>query len=304
MKRNKSNNLVLLLNEGYDVTVANRMIGRAGSKTVNGGKGIALEIIEIDKRNLLNTLKNNGLRTRFTESSTANQVDLVTMNGKRLVERIQCKDTPSVAGISKTLHQVESGKYNAAQMVGTTETAQLFNAKAASKGITKVMKDSGISTKDTSRISNKLNGVVSTVGMGKIALRSAKIGGAISGGIAVIETIVNGDDIEDPCAHISSNVIKGTVTSGIGTLASEGTFLTLAAAPIPVTVKGIIGIGMGICAGTVVGDLSSDLCEEVGDLAAGVLDPFVDVTLDVADTAKDIACDLWDMAEDFAGGLI
>lgn len=302
---NKSvNNFITLLHEGYDVSVAMRMIGRAGSKTVTGGKGIALEVMVSDLYNAENILKGKGYHTGFTHSSTATQVDLITMNGKKIVERIQCKDTSSLTGISKTLQQVESGKYNAAKMVGTTETAQLFNIKAASKGINKVMKDSGISTKDTTRISNKLNGVISPVGMGKIALQSAKIGGAISGGIAVVETITNGDDIEDPFAHISTNIIKGSVTSGIGTLASEGTILALAAAPVPIVVKGVIGIGMGICAGTVIGDISSELCEEAGNFIAGMIDPIVDVTAGVADTATDVVCDIWEIAEDIVGGFL
>ena len=49
-----------------------------------------------------------------------------------------------------------------------SESAAAFNAKALLKGVTKVMKDSGISTKDTTRVSNKFNGVQSSTGIAEM----------------------------------------------------------------------------------------------------------------------------------------
>ena len=69
------------------------------------------------------------------------------------------------------------------QLVGTSESAAAFNAKAPSQGVTKVMKDSGISTKDTTRVSNKFNGVQSSTGIANAAKSSAKLGGAFGGGM-------------------------------------------------------------------------------------------------------------------------
>ncbi len=301
--KDATNNFGTIINEGYDFFVASRMAGRAGAQTVKGGKGIALEIMYADKLNARNLINGNGYHTGLTKSPIAKQVDLITKDGSKIIERFQCKDTSSVSGIAKTIKQVESGKYNSAQMVGTKETAAAFNSKAAEKGLAKVMKDSGISTKDTSRISNKLNGVASATGVGNIAMRSAKVGGILSGGFAAIESIVNGDDLEDAAANITSSALKGAVSSGVGTAASEGTMMMLAAAPIPLAAKVAIGVGAGIAAGSITSSLTEELCDGVGEVAGVVADGIGDIAFEATDMATDLIVDALDTSFDTVGSI-
>ena len=173
-KEKTAGNLANSVVEGYDYSVAVRMSGRAGAYSPTGGKGNAFEVMYSDKKNLSNLLKPDTTTT-LTNSSTARQVDLVTKKGNRIIERIQCKDTPSAKGTMDTIKRVQNGQYRTTQLVGTSESAAAFNAKAPSQGVTKVMKDSGISTKDTTRVSNKFNGVQSSTGIANAAKSSAKL---------------------------------------------------------------------------------------------------------------------------------
>lgn len=93
-KEKTAGNLANSVVEGYDYSVAVRMSGRAGAYSPTGGKGNAFEVMYSDKKNLSNLLKPDTTTT-LTNSSTARQVDLVTKKGNRIIERIQCKDTPS-----------------------------------------------------------------------------------------------------------------------------------------------------------------------------------------------------------------
>lgn len=192
------------------------MSGRAGAYSPTGGKGNAFEVMYSDKKNLSNLLKPDTTTT-LTNSSTARQVDLVTKKGNRIIERIQCKDTPSAKGTMDTIKRVQNGQYRTTQLVGTSESAAAFNAKAPSQGVTKVMKDSGISTKDTTRVSNKFNGVQSSTGIANAAKSSAKLGGAFGGGMAAVESIVNGDDLSTTTGNVASGALKGSVSGAAGT---------------------------------------------------------------------------------------
>lgn len=270
-KRTSAGNVATVATEGYDYSVASRMSGRAGSSSPLGGKGNAFEIMYGDQKNMANILKPE-MSTRLTHSSTATQADLVTTKGGRIVERIQCKDTPSIKGAADTIKRVQSGQYRTTQLVGTSESAAAYNTKAASKGVTKVMKDSGISTRDTSRISNKFNGVSSTTGIANAAKTSAKFGGVVGGGVAAIESIANGADFSTATGNVASGALKGSLSGAAGTATSEATMIALAAAPIPLVAKVAIGIGTGLVAGTVAGDVVSDVCDGVGEAVSDVID--------------------------------
>lgn len=282
--KNKSNvgNMATLATEGYDYSVACRMVGRAGSSSPLGGKGNAFEIMYSDQKNLGNVLK-PGTTTRLTHSSTATQADLVTTKAGKIVERIQCKDTPSISGTADTIKRVKGGQYRTTQLVGTSESAASFNAKAPSSGVTKVMKDSGISTKDTSRISNKFNGVSSTTGIANAAKASAQLGGALGGGMAAIESIANGDDFSTTTGNVASGALKGSISGAVGTAASETAMLMLATAPIPLAAKVAIGVGSGILSGTMAGDVVSDVCDGVGEIVTDVVEGVGDVVSDICD---------------------
>lgn len=131
-KEKTAGNLANSVVEGYDYSVAVRMSGRAGAYSPTGGKGNAFEVMYSDKKNLSNLLKPDTTTT-LTNSSTARQVDLVTKKGNRIIERIQCKDTPSAKGTMDTIKRVQNGQYRTTQLVGTSESAAAFNAKAPSQ---------------------------------------------------------------------------------------------------------------------------------------------------------------------------
>lgn len=285
-KRQTTDTASTIAVEGYDYSVANRMSGRAGSSSSLGGKGNAFEIMYGDRKNGANLLK-PGITTRLTHSSTATQADLVTTKGGKIIERIQCKDTPSITGTSDTLKRVQSGQYRATQLVGTSESATAYNAKATSNGVTKVMKDTGISTKDTTRISNKFNGVTSATGIANAVKSSAKLGGAFGGGVAAIESLANGDDFSTTTGNVTSGALRGSISGATGTAASEATMVALAAAPIPLAAKVVIGVGSGVLAGTVVGEVTSEVCDDVGEIVANICDDIGDVVSDVMDGIGD-----------------
>lgn len=157
--------------EGYEGSVMNRMAGRAGAYSPKGAPGNALEIMANDKSNLSNILKPDTV-TKLTKSSTATQVDAVTTKAGKVVERIQYKDTVSPAGVKKTLNQVKAGKYQQAQLRGTVEAAEKYNAAAKTSGVTKTMKSTGISHDTTQRIGDKFT---------KQPIKVASLGDAVKG---------------------------------------------------------------------------------------------------------------------------
>ena len=118
-------------NEAFEATIIGSIKGRAGATAPNGGKGIVFEAYYAAKENVKDIF--NGAKTSFTKSSTAKQVDLVKMKDGKVINRLQLKDAPNSA--DNVLRQVESGKYQQAQLLGTTETAKAYNPKAAAKNL-------------------------------------------------------------------------------------------------------------------------------------------------------------------------
>lgn len=237
------------IKSGYEESVVQRMIGRAGSKTVTGAKGIAHEILYTDRLNIQDIFK-KGTKTSLTKSSTAQQVDVITTNAGKIAARYQLKDT--AGSINDTLMQVKSGKYQQVQMVGTKETAKAFNEKALAKGITKTMKDSGISTKTTSKIANKaLNPVPTAAEIAGVAGKAAGIGAVINGAIAATESVINGDDVSEATGHIAVGTANGAISTGIGAAAGGVVTAGLAsagvagAAPVIIPAATMVGVGIG-----------------------------------------------------------
>ncbi|MCR5486194.1 MAG: hypothetical protein K6F35_01550 [Lachnospiraceae bacterium] len=237
------------IKSGYEESVVQRMIGRAGAKTANGAKGIAHEILYADKLNLKDIFK-KGTKTSLTKSSTARQVDVITTNSGKVAARYQLKDT--AGSITKTLKQVKSGKYQQVQMVGTKETARAFNERALAEGVTKTMKDSGISTKTTSRIADKaLNPVPGAAEIAGAAGKAAGIGAVVSGAVAAAESAINGDDISEATGHIAVGTASGAISTGVGAAAGGAVAAGLAsagvvgAAPVVVPAVAVVGVSIG-----------------------------------------------------------
>ncbi len=112
----------------YEGTVIARAMERAGHNPHL--KGHIHEVLVKDTRNARNLLTLNGASTELTKSTTAGTVDLVTTKGGKVIERLQVKDVTSQAGIDKLVKQCADGKYRSAQLVGSEESAQVFNKEA------------------------------------------------------------------------------------------------------------------------------------------------------------------------------
>ena len=138
------------------------------------------------------------------------------------------------------------------------------------------------------------------------------MGGALSGGLAAVESVINEDDLGDATANVMSNALRGAISSGIGTTVTEGTYFALATAPIPVAAKAAIGIGIGLGVGSLASGIAGEFCEGVGDIAgtvaegvcdvAGeVLETFVDYTYDAMETTIDLTVGAADLINDILG---
>lgn len=286
---NNSGKKLLVLNEvgrvGYEASVMCRMQGRAGAYTVKGAPGNALEIIANDKANIKNIYKLDTV-TKLTKSSTATQIDAVTMKGGKVLERIQYKDTTSIAGIQKTLKQVESGKYRQAQLKGTKETAEKFNHLARERGITKRMDSTGISSKTTKRIGDKFTGQTPKLkSVGNAVKTSATLTAGVTAGIEIVRSIANGDSAGDCASHVVSKTSENVITAAATTAAAEVTFgmasslLATSAIPVvgPLVAAGAIAIGTG----AVVGELTDGVFDDIGDCVGEAITNVGDAISDV-----------------------
>lgn len=235
--------------ESYESSVIARMVGRAGASTSNGAHGIAYEIMYMDKANLNNyfgILKPEN-HIQLSESSIDDVADLIVVNADdEVVGLIQCKDAVSTSGVRKILEQVASGKYDGAELVGTTECADAFNEAAKNLGIDVEMIDTGISHEATKEIAEKALGTSIKNIMKKVTSNSA-VGAAVSGGIALIESKINGYDDATTMSNVTTSSVNGAVSAATGTVATEivtAGFVTIgvsgAIVPVVVFVAGIV----------------------------------------------------------------
>lgn len=286
--------------EGYEGSVMTRMAGRAGAYSPKGAPGNALEIMANDKSNLSNILKPDTV-TKLTKSSTATQVDAVTTKAGKVVERIQYKDTVSPTGVQKTLNQVKAGKYQQAQLRGTVEAAEKYNAAAKTSGVTKTMKSTGISHDTTQRIGDKFT---------KQPIKVASLGDAVKGStvaavgittaIEVGKSIVNGDSIGECTSHVVAKGTESAISAAVATVAGEVTAGAvgglLATSAIPVAGPVIAGIGAAVLVGSAVGEVTDGLFD---DVASGIGDTVENIAYGIGDAVSSIG----EGISDFVGGL-
>ncbi|MDY3274626.1 MAG: hypothetical protein SOX33_02360 [Agathobacter sp.] len=265
--------------EGYETSVVSRMAGRAGAYSPKGSAGNALEIMANDKSNLGNLFKPDTV-TKLTKSSTATQVDAVTTQAGKVIERIQYKDTVSPAGVQKTLNQVKSGKYQQAQLRGTIEAAEKYNAAAKANGVTKTMQSTGISHNATQRVGDKFT---------KQPIKAASLGDAVKGSTAasvgitaVVEvgkSIANGDTVGECTGHVVSKGTESALTAAAATVAAEATASAvgglLATSAIPVVGPAVAGIGAALLVGGAVGEITDGVFDEVGSAIGDAVDDVV-----------------------------
>ena len=230
--------------KGVEQYIIKDIQGRSGAATIKGAKGIVNEKITMIQRNISNAFK--GMKTSYTKNSTAKCVDLVTKTKSgKVAERIQCKDTPK--SISRVVKQVDSGKYNSAQLVGTKETAEAFNKAAETKGIKKVMKSNHISTKETQRIAEKALGKQSMKSMAQSASKAGAIGAVLGGGFSLVESIKNGDDLADTTGNVTYSSIESYASGAVASLAGDAatTIIVIAGGSSTVTVLVPIAVAAG-----------------------------------------------------------
>lgn len=286
--------------EGYEASVVSRMAGRAGAYSPRGSAGNALEIIANDKSNLGNLLKPDTV-TKLTKSSTATQVDAVTTKAGKVIERIQYKDTVSPAGVQKTLNQVKSGKYQQAQLRGTIEAAEKYNAAAKASGVSKTMKSTGISHNTTQRVGDKFTRQAIKMGsLGDAVKESTAVSVGITAAVEVGKSIVNGDSVGECTAHVVSKGTESALSAAAATVAGEATASAvggvLATSAIPVAGPVIAGIGAALLVGGAVSEITDGAFDEVGSVISNVVD---DVAYGVCDAVSTVA----DGISDFVGGL-
>lgn len=298
--------------ESYEGSVIARTIGRAGSATENGAKGIVHEVMFVDRKNAMDFFRRNTL-TSLTQNSTATQVDVVTVKDGSVVSRYQLKDTPN--SISNTIRQVESGKYQQAQMIGTKETVEAYERAVSGTDVTKPMQSSGISSETTARIAQKgvapfskeaVLGSIGQIGKG------TAIGAAISGGVALGESIYNGDDFGETTGNVAMSAAEGAAAGAATIVAGEVTTAILTAAgatasvtvALPATIA--VGAGLGVSYGVSKLDEKYDIKGQIADAANNaketISEKFVEtkpVVEEKLDEAKESISEAASTASDF-----
>lgn len=223
----------------HDGSVAARAIKRAGKN--KNLKGHIFEILTRDQYNLNPKNIAQGREAVLTKSPTAMRDDIVIKQGKKIVGRMQLKDTPK--GINDTVKKVASGQYKGTKLVGTKETKKVYDATVATKNahganITQKMSTNGISSADTELIQAKaLGGSVLKNGRA-IAGQTAKTGvtsAVISGGIATVSNVKKVVRGEKTKTEAAVAVAKEAGTGAVSGMAANvaGTAATIAVAGTP-----------------------------------------------------------------------
>jgi len=298
-----------ILREGYETSVASRMKGRSGASTKNGSAGIALEILANDRSNVKNILKPNT-KTKLTKSPTAKQVDAVTMKDGKVVERIQYKDTVSRSGVKKTLDQVKSGKYRQAQLCGTIEASEKYNAAAKAKGVSKRMHSTGISHNTTKRVGDKFtHQLVSPESIGDALKSSVPLSVGITAGTEVVKSVADGDSVGECTGHVISKGAESALSTAAATVAAEATAsvagAALASSTIPIAGPLIAGVGAAALTGKVVSEITDGAFDDIGDTIGTVIDDVGDTIGTAIDDAGDyISCAIDDITDNILDGVV
>lgn len=293
--KNEGKNLGIgseIAREGYEASVVHRMTGRAGAKPPKGSPGIALEIMATDKRNMKDLLKPDTV-TKLTKSSTATQVDAVTMKAGKVKGRIQYKDCVSSAGTRKIANQAEANKYQQAQLWGTIEGTDKYNALAQKRGISKRMHSTGISHNSTQRVGDKFTKQpIKAASLGDAVKNSTAIAVGITAATEVVKSVANGDSVGECTANVVSKGAESAVTASAAAVAGEVAGSIAAVTSAPAVVPAAIGIGAATVAAKVVGEVTDGAFDEIGEnigLAVDNIGYTVEDAVDnIGDTVEDV----------------
>ena len=187
----------------------------------------------------------NGARTELTKSTTASTVDLVTMRGGKVIERIQVKDVTSSSGINKLVKQCADGKYRSAKLIGSEESTQLFNKAAEKAGISKRMTSSGVSSKTSTSLAQRA-GAAGSGTLGSAMAQAARSGGAagavISAGVEAVRSVVDWSNGDADGLEVAGRVTKAAAKGGVsGAAAGAAATAAGAGAAAAVTALGVTG---------------------------------------------------------------
>ena len=256
----------------YESSVIARAVQRAGSNPHL--KGHIHEILIQDSRNVRNLF--NGARTELTKSTTASTVDLVTMRGGKVIERIQVKDVTSSSGINKLVKQCADGKYRSAKLIGSDETAQMFNKAAEKAGISKRMSSSGVSSKTSTSLAQRA-GAAGSGTLGSAMAQAARSGGAagavIGAGVEAVRGVVDWSNGDADGLEVAGRVTKAAAKGGVsGAAAGAAATAAGAGAAAAVTALGVTGsaavvatVGAPLLAAVGVGYVASEVFDGVCD---------------------------------------
>lgn len=230
----------------YEGSVNARVVERVGNLAPSQSKGIAHEIMYTDKLNV--TRPELGV-TKLSTKSNAVRDDLVSVKDGVVKYRAQLKDTVSYSGVNKTVTQGVNGKYQGTNFMGTKETTELYN-KATENMTAQKMSSTGISSKDTSRITESFSGKMPS--LDNIAHNSSRAGSfgavatlATAAGIASVPALAAAPLVA-VAAPVAAGIVAATVAGKVVMDATDG------------EVKEVLeDIGRGV------GDFISDAADEV-----------------------------------------
>ena len=275
----------------YEGSVNARVVERAGNLASSQSKGIAHEIMYADKLNV--TRPEFGV-TKLSTKTNAVRDDLVSVKDGVVKYRAQLKDTVSSSGVNKTVTQGMNGKYQGTNFMGTKETTELYN-QATKNTAAQKMSSTGISSKDTSRITESFSGKMTSLeNIAHNSTRAGSFGAVASVAVGAVEDIVNSESGDEMLAHAASNGVRGFasgyVRSAAATVATSATAAgiasvpALAAAPlVAVAAPVAAGIVAATVAGKVVMDATDGEVKEVlEDIGRGVGDFISDAADEVA----------------------
>jgi hypothetical protein len=220
-KRTKKVSNLGQLKETYWDYTAKEALKRSGNSEQL--KGTIHELAYRDNQNfkLDNILK--GKVSKLSKSTVAKSSDVITMKAGKIVSRAQLKDTISNSAIKQTQRKVSSGQYRNSKLIGTEETAQLFNKTAHHSS--KKMQSSGISSRTTTRVADNAGVKVRSNNLFKnnladIGLQSKQ--SAVLGGVLemVGESFSSFSDLKDGSKSF------GEYTTGIAKKGAKGALVS------------------------------------------------------------------------------
>ena len=242
--------------QAYEQSVGKRAY--ALGKNCKNLKGHVAEVMTCDKINLDPRNIIAGRKASVTASRTAPCVDVVVKQKNKVVERLQVKNTPSAAGIKKTVDQVAAGKYNSAKLVGTKETAQAYEEaiKNGGNNIKKKMLSNNVRAGQTEVIQAKTIGG-NIVKNGKyifnesrnIAKKTGIVTAAVSATVNGVKVYKGKESGKEATVNVAKDSAIGYISSGVGCAVDNVVTIAIAgtpAAPLSKPIGGAAGLGTSL----------------------------------------------------------